>query len=143
MPRARDVLVLAVVLASLASGAHAADPSLFVNLTSDEMNRAAMAISLATRVRAEADVPVTLFLNVEGVNLADASRPQHVHASGQTIHAMLETFMAAGGKVVVCPMCLEHVGGMTADDLIDGCVLGGADHGMPELLADGARVLSY
>ena len=145
MPMLRVALLLVLIVVVLAPSAGAADTqtSLFVNLTSDELNRAAMAIGLATRVRTEAAVPVTIFLNVEGVNLADGRRPQHQHASGQTVHQMLANFVAAGGKLVVCPMCLEHVGGMTPADLVDGCVLGGSDHGMPELLADGARVLSY
>jgi predicted peroxiredoxin len=143
MSTSRRAIALAVLLVSLVSVSHAADASLFVNLTSDELNRAAMAIGLATQVRTQAEIPVALFLNVEGVNLADRSRPQHVHANGQTIEAMLQAFMTAGGKVVVCPMCMEHVGGMTADDVIAGAVLGGSDHGTPELLADGVRVLSY
>lgn len=145
MSSKRVLLVLGILVVGLTlwAGDAAAETSLFVNLTSDEMNRAAMAIGLATRVRTEAAIPVTVFLNVDGVNLADARRPQNVHASGKTVHAMLAEFVDAGGSLVVCPMCLEHVGGMAPDDLIAGCVLGDSDHGMPELLADGVRVLSY
>ena len=40
--------------------------------------------------------------------------------AARTVH--VAGFVAAGGKLVVCPMCLEHVGGMTATDLIDGWI---------------------
>jgi len=138
-----------LVLPGLPAGAAApqADrgdqPSLFVNLTSDELNRAAMAISIATRVRTEQQIPVTLFLNVEGANLADRDRPQNVHSDGKTIHAMLADLAAAGGTILICPMCMQNVAGLTADDLVDGVEVGGSHVTLPALLADGTRVLSY
>ena len=52
-------------------------------------------------------------------------------------------FMADGGAVLICPFCMQNVGGMTQDDVIDGVMLGGPDMTWTALFADGARVLSY
>jgi sulfur relay (sulfurtransferase) complex TusBCD TusD component (DsrE family) len=49
--------------------------SLFVNLTSNEMNRAAMAINFSTRIRTQKQIPVTIFLNVDGVRLVNRHIP--------------------------------------------------------------------
>jgi predicted peroxiredoxin len=116
---------------------------LFVNLSSDNIDRAAMAIGFSTKVLQHQKMPVTLFLNVEGVRLANKHMPQHQHASGKTIQQMLADFMAAGGKVIVCPMCMKHVGGIGADDLIEGAQVGGPDITMPALFAPNTTVLSY
>jgi copper(I)-binding protein/predicted peroxiredoxin len=118
---------------------------LFVNLTSDELNRAAMAISFATRTRQDMDKPVTIFLNVEGVRLAHKDAPQEPYGmDGKTIHDMLQAFMAAGGKVLVCPMCMMNVaGGMTADDLIPGAMVSNPDLTRAALFSEGVTVLSY
>ena len=140
------IVLLATLLAPPAAARSAADtdqPSLFVNLTSDELDRAAMAISLATRVRVERQIPVTLFLNVEGANLADRDRPQNTHSDGQTIHEMLAGLIAAGGEVLICPMCMRNVAGLEAADLLEGVVVGGSHVTLPAMLADGARILSY
>jgi len=118
-------------------------PSLFVNLTSDELDRAAMAISIATRVRMERQIPVTVFLNVEGASLADRDRPQNTHAGGKTIHEMLAGLIGAGGEVLICPMCMRNVAGLEPADLIDGVQVGGSHVTLPAMLADGARILSY
>ena len=65
------LLVLIAVLAGVALAALAnqqsdyrSDKPLFVNLTHDETNRAAMAISLAHNALKMKHVPVTIFLNV-------------------------------------------------------------------------------
>lgn len=117
--------------------------SLFVNLTSNEMNRAAMAISFSTRVRTQKQIPVTIFLNVDGVRLANRNIPGSTHVSGKTPQEMLASFMAAGGKVIACPMCMKNVGGMKKADLMDGVVVGGSDVTWPALFADNTTVLNY
>ena len=116
---------------------------LFVNITSDDINKAAMAIGFSTKVRMEKKIPVTIFLNVEGVRIADKNIPEHKHSTGQSLKEMLAGFMQAGGKVIVCPMCMKNVGGLTKDDLIEGVVVGGSDVTWPALFAEGTTVLSY
>ena len=119
------------------------DASLFVNLTSDDLDRAAMAINFSTRVRQQKNIPVTLFLNVEGVRIADKRLPQKIHPNGKSLKQMLSVFMESGGKVIVCPMCMKNVGGMTTENLVAGAVVGSADTTWPAMFAEGATVLSH
>lgn len=117
--------------------------SLFVNLTSNEMNRAAMAINFSTRIRTQKQIPVTIFLNVDGVRVVNRHIPGNTHVSGKTLQEMLTAFMAAGGKVLACPMCMKNVGGMKKEDLLEGVVVGGSDVTWPALFAEDTTVLSY
>lgn len=133
------------ILFVLFSGSLAAaeQDSLFINLTSNEINRAAMAVNFGHRVMQKKKLPTTIFLNVDGVRLVNKHIPQHQHANGKTIHQMLQAFMADGGKVIACPMCMKHVGGMTKSDLIDGVLIGGPKTTWAALFADNVTVLSY
>ena len=139
-----SVLILIFVLFSI-GGVYGSETekSLFVNLTSNEMNRAAMAISFSTRVRTQKKIPVTIFLNVDGVRLVNRHIPANTHVSGKSLQEMLTDFMTAGGKVIACPMCMKNVGGMTKTDLIDGVVIGSSDVTWPALFADKTTVLNY
>ncbi len=142
-PLAATVTPTATVQKPPTPAAWAEDKSLLVNITSDDMDRAAMAISFSTRMMKEQNIPVTIFLNVEGVRLADKNIPQNIHISGKTLQEMLQIFMKDGGTLLVCPMCLENVGGMTENDLIEGAVVSSPDLIGSALFADNVRVLSY
>ena len=107
------------------------------------MNRAAMAINFSTRIRTQKQIPVTIFLNVDGVRLVNRHIPSSTHVSGKTLQEMLVVFMAAGGKVLACPMCMKNVGGMKKADLLEGVVVGGSDVTWPALFAEDTTVLSY
>ncbi len=117
--------------------------SLFVNLTSNEMNRAAMAINFSTRICTQKKIPVTIFLNVDGVRLVNRHIPASTHVSGKSLQEMLGDFMAAGGRVIACPMCMKNVGGMTKADLMEGVVVGSSDVTWTALFADNTTVLNY
>lgn len=116
---------------------------LFVSLTRDDLDRAAMAINFATKVRNETGKPATIFLNVEGVRLVDKAIPQNVHVSGKTVHEMLQAFMDAGGVVLVCPMCMKNVGGLDQSDLIDGVIIGSPDYTWSAMFAEDVTVVNY
>jgi predicted peroxiredoxin len=141
----RRTVLTVISLFVLLSGplSAAGQGSLFINLTSNEINRAAMAVNFGHRVLLKKKIPATIFLNVDGVRLLNKNIPQHQHAKGKTIHQMLQAFMKDGGKVIVCPMCMKHVGGMSKDDLIDGVLIGGPDTTWAALFADNVTVLSY
>lgn len=124
------------------SAGHAHRP-LFVNLTSDAPDRAAMALTFAQRVREARGVPVTVFLNVEGVRLADIRQPSPVAADGRDVRLMLQGLIEAGGQVIICPMCMANVGAMTMDHVLAGVVQGGKDTTFPALLADDVQAISY
>jgi predicted peroxiredoxin len=119
------------------------DESLFVNLSTDELDRAAMAVNFSHKILKGKEIPVTIFLNVEGVRLVDKNIPQNIHVSGESVQDKLVSFMADGGTVLICPFCMNNVGGMTQEGVIDGVMLGGPDMTWTALFAEGARVLSY
>jgi len=129
----------------LSSSVFASDSEqkLFVNLSSDDLNRAAMAISFSTKILTQKKIPVTLFLNVDGVRIADGNIPEHKHASGKSLKEMLSTFMAKGGRVIVCPMCMKNVGGLNKEDLIPGVEVSSSGAVQSALFAEGTTVLSY
>ena len=136
-------ITVLILVGAGSSIAGEANQSLFVNLTSNEMNRAAMAINFSTRIRTQKKIPVTIFLNVDGVRLVNRNIPCSTYVSGKTLQEMLTSFMASGGKVLACPMCMKNVGGMTKADLLEGVVVGGSDVTWPALFAENTTVLNY
>ena len=116
------------------------DKRLFVNLTSDELNRATMAIVFSTRVLTEQRIPVTISLSVEGVRIADKNIPESRNADGNSLKELLSGFIEKGGRVYICAMCMENVGGIKEDELIDGVQIGG---GMTALFEEGTIALSF
>jgi predicted peroxiredoxin len=132
-----SALTLLCLVAS--TGVSAAD-KLFINLTSDELNRATMAIVFGTRVLTEQDIPVTISLSVEGTRIADMNIPESRNADGNSLKELLTKFMDQGGTVVICEMCMNNVAGLKEDELLDGVQVGG---GMAALLEDGTTVVSF
>lgn len=114
---------------------------LFMNLTSDDTWRAGMALSFAMK-NLESGYPVTVFLNVEGVRIAlRESRYRHDTYSftGLTSLEALMEFIAQGGRVIVCPGCLDR-SGFKPEELIPGVYLGGPT---PEIIRCSSAQISY
>ncbi len=115
---------------------------LFVNLTTDDSWRGGMAINFATKVL-KSGHPVTIFLNVTGVKLVSNRIPQHTNGlTGKTLQAMLVELIDQGGKVIVCPQCMQQVG-MDQNDLIDGVVIGSPEVTQGALFTEGTTVMSW
>ena len=89
-----------------------AEKRLFVNLTTDDIDRAAMAVGISSKVLSTQKIPVTIYLNAQGVRWADKTIPQNKYANGKTIPEMLQSFIQSGGEVIICGMCMQNVGGM-------------------------------
>ena len=117
--------------------------SLFINLTSDQVNRARMAITLAQRVLVEKKIGVTIWLNVEGVRLLDSRGLQPRYGDGKSNLEVLEAFMRDGGTVMVCPMCLKNVGGLEPKDLPKGVILSEMEVFWEKAFAEDVTTLSY
>jgi len=111
----------------------------FTSITTDDVNRAAMAIAFTRSIMQEKGIEGVLFFNVYGVNLVNAKKPSPTYGNGKTIAVMLKEFIQDGGVVIACPMCMEHVGGMTTADLLPeiSAVKGGGVHAVtaPDTLA--------
>lgn len=116
------------------------DKKLFVNLISDDLDRAAMAVSISNKVLSTEDIPVTIFLSAQGVRWVDKNIPQNKYVNGKTIPEMLQGFMKAGGQVILCKMCMNNVGGIKQEEVIKGVKLTGA---LSALFADNTTVLTY
>ena len=142
----KGIIVSLIVLSSFfSSGWVNADEGggLFLNLTTDDVWRGAMALNFANR-NLEAGHPVTIFLNITGVRIAVKERkiPQHVNAiTEKTLQELLEDAMKGGAKVIVCPFCLKQAG-FVPRNVIQGVELGGPDVTIP-VLYESEKVLSY
>lgn len=140
-------LLLVVLVLSLCVPVLVAQPkvkqSLFINLTSDDIDRASMAINLAHRVLKEKKVPVTIWLNVDAVRLVNKQVRQNMYNDARTPLEKLQAFMREGGKVMICPMCMRNLGGMEVKDLPEGVFVSEMDLLWEAMYAEGARVLSY
>jgi len=116
------------------------DKKLFVNLISDDLDRAAMAVSISNKVLSTEKIQVTIFLSAQGVRWADKNIPQNKYVNGKTIPEMLQGFMKSGGQVIICKMCMENIGGIKKEDVIDGVKFSGT---LSALFADDTTVLTY
>ena len=116
------------------------DKKLFVNLISDDLDRAAMAVSISNKVLSTEKIQVTIFLSAQGVRWADKNIPQNKYVNGKTIPEMLQGFMKSGGQVIICKMCMENIGGIKKEDVIDGVIFSGT---LSALFADDTTVLTY
>lgn len=110
-------LGLAAVLFASSTPTLAQKEAVFVNLTSDEPERVTMALNFSTSLQGGNEV--TLFLNVDGVRLGSTKVATLSSQRGE-----LAAFMKAGGRVVICPHCMQ-VRGVAAGDLLAGLMMGG------------------
>lgn len=113
---------------------------LFVNLISDDLDRAAMAVGISNKVLKDKGIPVTIFLSAQGVRWADTNIPQNSYVNGKTIPEMLQGFMKSGGQVILCQMCMNNVGGIKKEEVLDGVKFSGT---LDALFADNTTVLTY
>lgn len=115
--------------------------SLFVNVTTSANIKAPMAVMFAYK-GLERGLDMTILLNAQGVQLAVKGFEAPVNArNGKSSQELLAMFIKKGGKVLVCPMCLQAMG-YTKDDLIPGVKVSNADSTFGAILASD-KVISY
>lgn len=130
-----------VVLALLIGGTTAVvagntDP-LFVNLTSDDTHRAAMALAFG-KAQLERGHPLTIFLNDKGVVIAAKAQAAKYTEQQKT----LAELMKAGVMVIACPICMKHYGIQEAD-LLPGVKVGQPDLTGGQLFKDNTKTLTW
>jgi predicted peroxiredoxin len=132
------LLLLLSIMAPLSppAAAGATDP-LFVNLTTDDPHRAAMAFAFS-KAQMALGHPVTIWLNDRGVFVGD------VQSAGKLSQpqTMLKELMSSGAQVIACPMCMKHYG------IGDTSLLSGIKTGDPKmtgaaLFKEGAQTLTW
>ncbi len=87
---------------------------------------------------------VTLFLNLEGVRIADKRQPIDLKwgmEGGHSAQHLYDSFVKSGGTILVCPMCAKNVG-MTAKELRPGAKLTNEDE-ISSALLDADKTLGY
>ena len=75
---------------------------------SNDLHSVTMGLSVANMLKKEG-ADVTVFLDREGVRLADKSQKALMYADGDAEKLFMD-FTKAGGKVIVCPHCAELAG---------------------------------
>lgn len=144
------VLLLAITaISGVISAACAGGPKggLFINLTTDDTWAAAKAVMFAhEKALKRGHKPVSIWLNVRGIHLADKNRPSHVHGlmkeQGKSVRDMLQAFIKDGGSVIACAACAKAAG-LTEADFIDGVKMGNPDLVMGLLFDPAVKTLSW
>ena len=112
------------------------DP-LFVNLTSEDTHRAAMALAFG-KSQLERGHPLTVFLNDKGVMIAAKTQTAKYAEQQKT----LAELMKAGAVIIACPLCLKHYGIQEAD-LLPGIKVGQPDLTGNQLFKDNTKTLTW
>ena len=110
---------------------------LVYHLSSDEPWRATVAISDATTML-KLGHNVTLLLSIEGVQIG--VKHPHTYLGLDMLTRNVTNFIASGGKVIICEVCLR-IAGYNNTDIIDKAVVG-----KPEILSNlfsRATVIDY
>jgi predicted peroxiredoxin len=110
---------------------------LVYHLSSDEPWRATVAISDATTML-KAGHNVTLLLSIQGVQIG--VKHPHSYLGLDMLTRNVTNFMAAGGKVIICEVCLK-IAGYNNSDIIDNAIIG-----KPQILSNllsKATVIDY
>jgi predicted peroxiredoxin len=107
----------------------------------DDIHAADMALHMGTNL-AKHGAHVTLFVDREGVRIADTRLPIDTLSWGENnIGADYDDFIAAGGKVLVCPGCASNQS-MTEATLRSGARMGTPDS-VAELLLSATKVIDF
>src|ERR671930_1526898 len=93
------------------------------HLSSDELGRATVAISDATTML-KAGHNVTLLLSIEGVQIG--VKHPHSYLGLDMLTRNITNFIADGGRVIICEVCLR-IAGYNNTDIIDKAVIGKPD----------------
>lgn len=103
---------------------------------------AVMALELATAMQ-RGGASVTLYLDLEGVRVADARAPNQVQLmqGGPTVAQLYDAFVAAGGQVVLCPHCAT-MAGLERGALRKGATLG-TNESISRTLLQADQVVDY
>lgn len=141
------LLAISAMFPASAAIAEEGKPGLFVNLTTDDTWAAAKAIMFAhEKALKNGHKPVTIWMNVRAVYLADKKRASHVHGlmrdKNMSIQDMLTAFMKDGGTVIMCQAC-SAAAGLKKEDYIDGVTMGSWDVVEKALFDPNVKTLSW
>ncbi len=115
--------VMLLVTLVLTSSVQAQDKKVVVHIGqfSNDLHSVTMGLSVANMLQKEG-ADVTVFLDREGVRLADKTQKALIYADSDA-EALFSKFTEGGGKVLVCPHCAE-IAGVNKNQLRKGSMLG-------------------
>lgn len=128
--------IFAVAVLAAPAFAGDADP-LFVNMTTDDPHRAKMALNFSLNQQKKGH-PVAIFFNDKGVHVASVKNAE-AFAEHQKMTAEI---IAAGGEILVCPMCMKHYG-VAEGDLLPGAQVGNPEKTGAALFRDNGKTLTW
>ncbi|MCL7970362.1 MAG: DsrE family protein [marine benthic group bacterium] len=137
----RAVLAALALTLALPLAANAQDEKVVVHIGqySNDAHSVAMGMGLATMLQ-KAGADVTVFLDREGVRLADSQHPTLIYVDTD-VAKQVEEFLAAGGEFLVCPHCAE-LAGVGPDHLRDGFRMGSPES-ITSLFMEADKVVDY
>jgi predicted peroxiredoxin len=134
--------VLTVALEATPAAADATSTVVHLGHGTDDLHAVTMGLGIAAGLAKRPDSKVTLFLDLEGVRVADRRTPGDLRwGHSKTLAELYEAFVGAGGEVLLCSHCAE-AGGLTAEQLRTGARIGSDDEVAARLLA-ADRILDY
>jgi predicted peroxiredoxin len=122
---------------------HAETKNIVIHLRqyTNDLHAVNMALKFGTMTQ-NAGAHVTLFLDVEGVRLADSRHPQNLTwGHGDSIETLYTAFVKSGGSIRVCPHC-AHAVGLEAKDLRQGAVMAD-EKSLTSMLMEADVILDY
>jgi len=139
------IVGLAALIAGVIAGAPSADDpqKIVVHLKhyTDYLHAAFMAVKLAGALQ-EKGADVTMFVNLEGVRLVDSGTPLDLRwGQSNELTTYYESYINAGGSVLVCPHC-AMAAGLEAKDIRKGAKIGSQDE-VVDLLLSADKILDY
>ena len=131
-------LAIAALLITVSSAAFSgANDPLFINLSTDDLSRASMAINFGKH-HSNGGHPLTIFLDDKAVMLGVKAGSTKFADQQQALSEVI----SSGALVIMCPMCLKQAG-FTEADLISGVKLGGPKITGDALFKDGTKTMSW
>ncbi len=141
------LLTLAAAASSPKSATAAATPEsqkVVVHLShfSDDLHAGFMAFKVANSLQKHG-AEVTMFIDLEGARLAHQHNNLAIRwgESDMTLAQLFDQFVAAGGKIIVCPHCAHHVG-VTTSTVREGIAIGTEDQ-IAETMLAADKVIDY
>jgi predicted peroxiredoxin len=137
------ILLLSVSFPAIAL-AEAAAQKIVVHIghATDDLHSASMGMSLA-RMLQKKGASVTVFLDREGVRLADDDMPKSLRwgKKADPVVEIMADLVKAGGRVVLCPHC-AHMAGVDDDDVVEGARIA-SESDVAELFLAADKVIDY
>ena len=137
------LVALVGAAASVHAGHHESQQQIVVHIGhfTDDLHAVSMALALATNLQ-KGDVSVTVFLDREGVRLADSRVPQDLRwGSGASVAERYAAFVEAGGSFLLCAHCSEAAG-VAAPHLRKGARIA-SDAEVRDLFERADKVIGY